>query len=206
MTNDPADECKAYHAKIEQSIDDLLRTNQELQAEIDKLKGPVNCMACKCKNATEDSGGGCPECFDCKELNWLSENGYVDFENDKTLPMCPMFKPDYGELKELQNGNNHLHELIHEQGIKITEYERNPIIPKYAELQAEYERLKAENDELKTKPAESEPDIRDKIIALIAPAIEFKEQFYVNGEYKELVTLYREYRPKEVNGNEHKTL
>ena len=44
--------------------------------------------------------------------------------------------------------------------------------------------------------ATAEPDIRDKIIALIAPAIEFKEQFYVNGEYEELVTLYRTYNPK----------
>jgi len=101
------------------------------------------------------------------------------------------------ELEESQADKNHLHELIAEQGMKITEYERNPIIPKYAELQAEYERLKAENDDFKTRPAESKPDIRDQIIDLIAPAIEFKEQFYVNGEYKELVTLYREYRPKE---------
>jgi hypothetical protein len=75
------------------------------------------------------------------------------------------------------------------------------------ELWQEHEQLIAEITELKTQPiASNEPDIRDQIIALIAPAIEFKEQFYVNGEYKELVTLYREYRPKEVNGNEHKTL
>ena len=44
--------------------------------------------------------------------------------------------------------------------------------------------------------ATAEPDIRDKIIALIAPAIEFKEQFYTNGEYAELVALYRTYKPK----------
>ncbi len=46
------------------------------------------------------------------------------------------------------------------------------------------------------KPAESKPDIRDRIIELIAPAIEWKEQFYVNGEYEELTTLYRTYKPK----------
>ena len=93
MPNDPADECKAYHVKIEQSIDNLLKINQEL---------------------------------------WQ-----------------------------------------------------------------EHEQLIAEITELKTQPiASNEPDIRDKIIALIAPAIEFKEQFYTNGEYAELVSLYRIYRPK----------
>ena len=38
MATDPADECKAYHAKIEQSIDNLLKINQELQQENDRLK------------------------------------------------------------------------------------------------------------------------------------------------------------------------
>jgi len=61
----------------------------------------------------------------------------------------------------------------------------------------ELDRLQVENEQLKTQPtAINEPDIRDKIIALIAPAIEFKEQFYTNGEYKELIELYRTYNPK----------
>jgi len=61
----------------------------------------------------------------------------------------------------------------------------------------ELERLQTENEQLKSQPVVSnEPDIRDRIIALIAPAIEWKEQFYTNGEYAELITLYRTYKPK----------
>ncbi len=60
------------------------------------------------------------------------------------------------------------------------------------ELEVNNQLLQEEINQMVT----AEPDIRDKIIALIAPAIEFKEQFYVNGEYKELVTLYRTYKPK----------
>jgi hypothetical protein len=66
-------------------------------------KGPVYCPACKCKNNPSD--GGCPEAFDCDGLNWLSEHGYMDFENDKTLPMCPMFRPDYSRENELEAEN-----------------------------------------------------------------------------------------------------
>ena len=62
----------------------------------------------------------------------------------------------------------------------------------------ELDRLQIENEQLKAQPkASNEPDIRDRIIALIAPAIEWKEQFYTNGEYAELITLYRTYRPKD---------
>ena len=38
MPTDLADQCKAYHAKIEQFIDNLLKINQELQAELAELK------------------------------------------------------------------------------------------------------------------------------------------------------------------------
>jgi len=81
----------------------LREATDKLAAQVTELqnKGAVNCMACKCKNATENSGGGCPECFDCNGAVWLSEHGYTEFINDKTLPMCPMFKPDYSKEKEL---------------------------------------------------------------------------------------------------------
>ena len=54
-----------------------------------------------------------------------------------------------------------------------------------------------EIEELKNRlAANPEPD-KDKLIDLIAPSIEWKEQYSPNGKFKEIIELYRLIRPKE---------
>jgi hypothetical protein len=82
----------------------------------------------------------------------------------------------------------HLNNLIHEQGLKIKEYESNPIIPKYAQLQAE-------NEQLKTTPQQSETIT--KLLDLLEPDIIGREKI-INHDPRiiEIIEVYRTIRPR----------
>ena len=47
MQTDPAAECKAYHAKMERSIDNLLKINKELEANNQLLQEEINQLVIK---------------------------------------------------------------------------------------------------------------------------------------------------------------
>lgn len=69
------------------------------------------------------------------------------------------------------------------------------------ELRQENERLKAENTELKNKPAQADSDIKDTLIDLVAPSIERWEKLQdmgsrIGDDMKLIVATYRIVRPR----------
>lgn len=81
---------------------------------------------------------------------------------------APCYNCLESQLQQVQAESKHLRELIHEQGIKVKEYENNPTVQRNKELQTENEALRA-NSFIQEHIIESNrnPKDKEKIVILI---------------------------------------
>lgn len=109
-----------------------------------ECKGPVYCDALHCKfGHISTNGDGYNEPygvdFDCDKFDELDAEGYADFEEDDTRPMCPMFRV-HDRLDELEQAVEHMR-----AGIEVAGYENERLIFAVDSLTGQLAQAQADN-------------------------------------------------------------